>query len=445
MTTEYRRAADYAANLLAEHSFDELSARLKPDFSATPPQVSGGSMISPEALKRRWRILNSPAVQAELLDSHSARQMRAYEHNIENFIGTVKIPVGIAGPLRVRGLFAQGDYYITLATTEAALVASYARGCALITAAGGASVMLLNEGISCSPGFAFSSIEAVGRFVAWTLGQQEQIKLAAERTTRFGKLIDLQLCIEGNHVYLVLVFTTGDAAGQNMAALATDAAFAWILANTPVQPDAAYIEANFSGDKKASAQSLQSVRGKKVTAEVMIPSALVQSRLHTTVDCMVDCVRFGTVGGVMSGTLGAHGHYANALAAMFIATGQDAACVAEAAIGNTRMEKTAAGALYVAVTLPNLILGSVGGGTKLPSQQACLQIMGMAGAGHGRALAEIAAALCLAGEISIVGAICAGEFTRAHARLARGARTQKAQIQQVRMNEEEPEISPPRR
>jgi hydroxymethylglutaryl-CoA reductase (NADPH) len=142
---------------------------------------------------------------------------------------------------------------------------------------------------------------------------------------------------------------------------------------------------------------------------------------------MVDCVRFGTMGGIMSGTLGSHGHYANGLAAMFIATGQDAACVAEAAIGNTRMDKTAEGALYVAVTLPNLVVGSVGGGTKLPSQNACLEIMGMSGPGHARALAEIAAALCLAGEISIVGAICAGEFTRAHARLARGTRAQGVQ------------------
>jgi len=282
--------------------------------------------------------------------------------------------------------------------------------------------MLLNEGLSCSPGFAFDSFQQLGRFVAWLLGEKEQIKLAAERTTRFGKLIDVQLCIEGNHVYLVLVFTTGDAAGQNMAAIATDAAVAWILAHTPVKPRTAYVEANFSGDKKASAQSLQSVRGKKVTAEVTIPSELVQRRLHTSVDRLVDIVRFGTVGGAMSGTLGAQGHYANGLAAMSIATGQDAACVAEAAVGNTRMEMTAAGALYVTVTLPSLVLGSVGGGTTLPSQRACLEIMGMAGPGHARALAEIAAALCLAGEISIVGAICAGEFTRAHARLARGVR-----------------------
>lgn len=211
-----------------------------------------------------------------------------------------------------------------------------------------------------------------------------------------------------------------------MASIATEAAVNWMLANSPVTPRAAYVEANYSGDKKASSQSLQTVRGKKVTAEVTIPPALVQSRLHTTVERMVDFGRFASIGGIMSGTLGTQGHYANGLAAMFIATGQDAACVAEAAVGNTRMEPTADGALYVSVTLPNLIMGSVGGGTKLPSQRACLEIMGLAGPGHAQALAEVAAALCLAGEISIVAAICAGEFTRAHARLARGARDKKA-------------------
>jgi len=130
-------------------------------------------------------------------------------------------------PLRVRGLFAQGDFYVTLATTEAALVASYNRGAMLITEAGGASVMLLNEGVSRSPAFAFASLEELGRFVAWFLGEREAIRQAAEGTTRFGKLIDLQVNVEGNHVYLIFVYTTGDAAGQNMATIATEAAVAW--------------------------------------------------------------------------------------------------------------------------------------------------------------------------------------------------------------------------
>jgi hydroxymethylglutaryl-CoA reductase (NADPH) len=259
--------------------------------------------------------------------------------------------------------------------------------------------------------------------MAWVLAQQEAIRRAAEGTTRFGKLTELRISVEGNHVYLVLVYTTGDAAGQNMATIATEAVVAWVLDHSPVRPRAAYVEANFSGDKKASAQSLQSVRGKKVTAEVRIPADLVEKRLRTSVARMLDYGRFATLGGILSGTLGIHGHFANGLAAMFIACGQDAACVAEAAVGTTRMEEGEQGALYACVTLPNLIVGSVGGGTRLPSQQACLGLMGLAGAGHGRALAEVAAALCLAGELSIVGAICAGDFTRAHVRLARGRRT----------------------
>ncbi|MDD3450134.1 MAG: hydroxymethylglutaryl-CoA reductase [Gammaproteobacteria bacterium] len=422
MTTGYRRAADFLSGLLAESDLDELAERLRPDPGSPSPHVPGAALVTPEAVERRWEILPHPVEREDLLDARTRAQMALYGHNIENFIGTVKLPVGLAGPLRVRGLFAQGDFYVPLATTEAALVASYSRGAMLISEVGGASTVLLNEGVSRSPAFAFASLEELGRFVAWLLGQQEAIRQAAEATTRFGKLVDLQISIEGNHVYLVLVYTTGDAAGQNMATIATEAAVAWIREHTPVQPRAAYIEANFSGDKKASVQSLQSVRGRKVTAEVRIPAELVRRRLHTSVEAMVDYGRFATVGGVMSGTLGIEGHYANGLAAMFIACGQDAACVAEAAVGNTRMEMTGEGALYVSVTLPNLIVGSVGGGTRLPSQQACLGLMGLAGSGHGRALAEVAAALCLAGEISIVGAICAGEFTRAHARLARGAR-----------------------
>jgi len=422
MTTAYRHAADYLASLLAERGIEDLAERLKPDTGPQSPHIPGATVISDESVERRWNILPSQASREELLDSHTHQQMVVYGHNIENFIGTVKMPIGIAGPLRVRGLFAQGDYYVPLATTEAALVASYSRGAMLISEVGGASTLLLNEGVSRSPAFAFASLVELGRFVAWVLGAKEAICQAAEATTHFGKLNEFQLSVEGNHVYLLLTYTTGDAAGQNMATIATEAAVEWIKANTPVKPKAAYIEAAFSGDKKASMQSLQSVRGKKVAAEVVIPAELVRSRLHTTPKAMVGFSRVATLGGVMSGTLGIQAHYANGLAAMFIACGQDAACVAEAAIGTTRMEVTDEGALYVSVTLPNLIVGSIGGGTKLPSQKACLDILGLAGAGHARALAEVTAALCLAGEISIVGAISSDEFTRAHARLARGTR-----------------------
>jgi hydroxymethylglutaryl-CoA reductase (NADPH) len=176
-----------------------------------------------------------------------------------------------------------------------------------------------------------------------------------------------------------------------------------------------------SGDKKASAQSFLGVRGKKVSAEVRLPRKIVERHLHTTPEKMVDYWRMSALGGVMSGTIGVQGHYANGLAALFIACGQDAACVSEAAVGVTRFEVEGAGdSLYAAVTLPNLIVGTVGGGTGLPSQRACLEMLGLAGANHARALAEVCAGLALAGELSIIAALSAHEFTRAHARLARG-------------------------
>jgi len=205
-----------------------------------------------------------------------------------------------------------------------------------------------------------------------------------------------------------------------MVTIATEAIVKHIVEHCPIKPKYCFVEANHSGDKKASAQSFQRVRGKKVTAELRLASGLVEKVLHTTPTMMVDYWRMSALGGVLSGTLGVQGHYANGLAALYIACGQDAACVSESAVGVTRMEVTDDGSLYVAVTLPNLIVGTVGGGTGLPSQRACLEIMGLAGAGHARAFAEVAAALCLAGELSIIGALCAGHFTRAHQTLARG-------------------------
>src|SRR5690606_4053218 len=133
------------------------------------------------------------------------------------------VPVGVAGPLRVNGLAAQGDYYVPLATTEAALVASYHRGACVITLAGGCTTLLLNEGVSRAPAFAFRGLVEAGNFVVWCLGRIDAFRAVAEATTRHGKLKDVRVHIEGNHVYLVLDYTTGDAAGQNMVTIATQA------------------------------------------------------------------------------------------------------------------------------------------------------------------------------------------------------------------------------
>ena len=205
-----------------------------------------------------------------------------------------------------------------------------------------------------------------------------------------------------------------------MVTLATEIICTFIEKNSPIRPQYHFLETNMSGDKKASAQSFVSVRGKKVCAEVLLPADLVKRRLHTTARRMSDYWRMSAIGGVLSGTIGVQGHYANGLAALYIACGQDAACVAESAVGVTRLEEMEGGDLYAAVTLPNLIVGTVGGGTGLPSQRACLRVLGLDGDGHARAFAEVCAGLALAGELSIIGALSAGHFARAHRRLARG-------------------------
>jgi len=421
MATHYRQAAHHLETLLKAGSFEQLEQRLQPKIPEALPRVPGGSRMTPEAVAKRWQVLNANAeVQGAIADPITIGHMDCYRRNIENFIGTVKIPIGIAGPLQVNGLYAQGTYYIPLATTEAALVASYNRGAQLLTAAGGCSALLLTEGVSRAPGFAFRNVQEAGKFMMWAIAQQSTFKQVAESTTRHGQLVDMRLTVEGNHVYLEFQFTTGDAAGQNMVTIATEAICQYIQENTPVQPQYSFVEANLSGDKKASAQSFLSVRGKKVTAEALLPAELVEKHLHATPKAMENYWRMSAIGGTLTGTIGVQGHYANGLAALYLACGQDVACVAESAVGVTRFEVMEDNQLYACVTLPNLIIGTVGGGTGLPSQRACLELMGLAGNGHARAFAEVCAGLLLAGELSIIGALASGEFTKAHQRLARG-------------------------
>jgi len=192
------------------------------------------------------------------------------------------------------------------------------------------------------------------------------------------------------------------------------------VANSTITPKYHFVEANLSGDKKATAHSFVTVRGKKVSAEVTLPAALVKSRLHTTPQQLERYWKMSAIGAIQSGSIGIQAHYANALTALYIACGQDPACVAESAVGVTRFEVTDEGDLYAAVTLPSIVVGTVGGGTALKSQRACLEILGLAGEGKAQALAEVCGALALAGELSITAALCSGDFARAHQKRARG-------------------------
>jgi len=343
-----------------------------------------------------------------------------YARNIENFAGVAHVPIGAAGPLRVRGSEAKGEFTLPLATTEAALVASYHRGSRLITAAGGCNAAVLAERMERTPAFAVCDLPAAIALAAWIRTHHATLAAAGERTSRFARCIAIDPIVEGNHLYVACAFETGNAAGQNMVTIATAAICAMIREMSPILIEWSAIESNYSGDKKSTARAFETTRGRRVSADITIPRRLVEEKLHVRPESLERYWRLGAVGAAMSGAIGIQGHYANGLAALAIATGQDAACVSESATGITRFEVDRCGDLYACVTLPNLVVGTVGGGTGLPTQAAALA--GIAGIPlSANAFAEITCALLLAGELSISAAICANEFAAAHERLARGA------------------------
>ena len=339
--------------------------------------------------------------------------------NIENYIGMTLVPTGIIGPLKVLGTAANGEFYIPLATSEGTLLASYHRGSRACYMAGGITSLCLIEGVQRSPLFKFKNIGELGVFLIWILDKIEDFRQITRNTSRYAVLTDVKSNIEGNQLILTFDFQTGDAAGQNMVTICTEAICRYIESHAPIQPECWFIEGNYSGDKKATAQSFRTVRGKKVTAEITLNAQVVKEVLKTTPAAMEQYWRSSTIGTIQSGSIGAQGHYANGLAALFIATGQDVACVSEAAVGITRMELTPDGHLYAAVTLPNLIVGTVGGGTSLPTQRECLELMDCYGAGNARKFAELCGALVLAGELSIAAALAAGQFAQAHQKFGR--------------------------
>lgn len=411
-------------HLRTSFTVDELRQNLRAgDNAPSPAALRPSRTATQSSVAALWQRLKTDGFATDsdqdlIADPDAVAHAEDYSGNIENFIGTVKVPVGVVGPLRVNGIHANGDYFVPLATSEAALVASYGRGARVISEAGGATTALLSEGVLRTPGFVFEDLMEAGLFVDWIARAADDLKSAAETTTRYGKLVSLEPVIDNDTVFLLCRYTTGDASGQNMVTIATDALCTHIEQNTPVKPRHWFIEANFSGDKKGSYLGLLTGRGRKVTASIVLPDALIRKFLRTTPERMLDYGKVANLGALLSGQFGAQAHYANALAAFYIATGQDAACVAESAVGFTRMEQRDGG-LFVSATLPNLLVGSVGGGTGLPSQSAALRIMGLKGTGKASALAEVAATLCLCGEISIIAAMAAGHFARAHEKLAR--------------------------
>ena len=317
MTGNCGLTREHVSRILGNESLENAARRLRPDMEDLPHVPSGSAKISSDRARALWEEIGGAPALREILLERAPDDLALYQGNIENAIGLLRMPIGLAGPLRVNGMAAKGDYPIPLATTEAALVASYHRGCRLLTAAGGCTALVLYESLSRAPGFVFETAADACRFIAWAVQQFEEFQRIVATTTAHGRLVDLGCTVEGNHVYLNFEFTTGDASGQNMVTLATQAVCDEIIHRTPVKPLRHYVESNLSGDKKASARAFTTARGKKVTAEAHVSAELIAKHLHTTPQAMADYWRMSAIGGVLSGTLGVHGHFANGLAALF--------------------------------------------------------------------------------------------------------------------------------
>ncbi|HXO18906.1 MAG TPA: hydroxymethylglutaryl-CoA reductase [Thermoanaerobaculia bacterium] len=362
------------------------------------------------AERRRW-VEERTGARLTHVGSHSIDSARM-RGNVENPIGAVQMPLGVAGPLLVDGEHARGVFYVPLATTEGALVRSYERGMVALTRAGGARVRLWADENRVAPVFLLADVAEARDFAGEVAAGFESIRAAAESTTRHGRLLRLECLPIGREVIVSFSYHTGDAQGMNMAVKATDAACRWIVANTRAKRY--FIFSGFDSEKRASGSLLAGGKGKKATAGAELSPALVRAYLHSTPERLVEMWRHTLLGHLQAAATGYNGHYANGLAALFIACGQDVANVANSAVGITSFEVTPTGSLYASVTLPSLSVATVGGGTALGTSRECLEMLGCAGQGGAPKLAEIVAATLLAGELSMGAAIASGEFVEAH-------------------------------
>ncbi len=392
-------------------------------------QLSEFSAADAAAVRRRAMEKFSQARGTDLvLDAtghYSFDAEKAATQHCENFAGVAQVPQGYVGPLRVRGE-AVGDelLFVPLATTEGALLASVNRGARAITKSGGALVMVEDVGMTRAPAFKTSGIEQTKELLAWLDANQDRVRKEAEGTSRFLRLEEIIPRTLGTTVLLRFRFTSGDAMGMNMATIACDR-----VVNNLIQPETGVqciaLSGNFCTDKKASSVNWQLGRGKRVIAEVVLPQEVLSNTLKTRADKLVEVqLRKNLHGSIAAGSMGFNAQFANALAALFLSTGQDLAHVVEGAMGLTHFEERPDGAVYASVYMPDLPVAAVGGGTGLATQREALELLGVVVDPDrpgiaARRMAEIAGATVLAGELSLMSAFTSSDLARAHERLGR--------------------------
>jgi hydroxymethylglutaryl-CoA reductase (NADPH) len=288
----------------------------------------------------------------------------------------------------------------------------------LLHKAGGVTTTVVDDRMQRAPAFVFSSAREARGFAEWLDERFDDIKAAAESTTRSGKLQDIERYSAGRILYTRFNYTTGDAAGQNLTGKATQAACRWIVEHCP-PIERYFLESNFATDKKSSQVNMLHTRGKRVIAEATVPDELFRRIMHSSSELMYRARQISNLGGFMSGVNNNGAHSANGITAVFIATGQDVANVAESSAAYVYAELRENRDYYFSITIPALIVATYGGGTGLATQRECLELLGCYGAGNVRKFAEIVAATVLCGELSLGSAIVAEEWVQAHDLLGR--------------------------
>lgn len=405
--------------------FGELTLKVRDTIAVAVKRLSvpldKDNNYSPEIVRRRQEFVAEYAgVKLQHLDKYSfAPAVTA--GNIENFTGVAQVPIGFVGPLRVNGEHAAGEFLIPLATAEGTLVASYNRGIKVLNLAGGVLCTVQGDCMQRAPVFVFDSAREARLFGGWIEDNMDAIRQEAEATSSVAKLLYIETYLASKFAYLRFNFSTGDAAGQNMVGRATFAACSWILEQAVPQEVVRrfYLESNLATDKKASQVNIMRTRGKRVTAEATVPREILLQHMRVEPESLAYHAQVANVGAFLSGANNNGAHSPNGITAMFIATGQDVANVSESSAGIVYTELTPKGDLYMSITIPSLIVASYGGGTALPTQRECLEILGCYGKGKVRKLAEIIAGVVLAGELSLGAAISSLDWVSSHEKYGR--------------------------
>ena len=335
---------------------------------------------------------------------------------IENHIGFMKIPMAVAGPLKIDGKYAKGEYYVPICTLEGTLAISMTRGMIATHRCDGIRVSHIKQELSRAPVFTFDNLNKSADFMIWIDENFSEIKSIAESTTNYGKLLRIDQYPIQNYVILDFILDTGNAAGQNMVTLAAKNSCDYIKEKTGAE---FFLESGFNSDKKASARNMIMGRGHSVIAETTISNSVIRSILDVDIANLKKYQEIGPTTTRLAGTEGCHLHISNALTAIYLATGQDTACVAENSIGHYQIEPQENDVKF-RLTLPSMTIGTVGGGTRLSPQQQNLKLLGCdTGDTAARKLAEIICASALALEISLFSALASHTFTRAHMKYGR--------------------------